>query len=103
LSIKQDLQTRSRLVRESIARRWKPARRRRIFYVDCGWLQCSQATGRRLGHVCTEQFVDKRYVVLYVIAAVLIFAALEPIFEIYANVVKGLGPNLTLTDITDVW
>jgi O-antigen ligase len=28
---------------------------------------------------------------------------LEPIFGIYATVVKGLGRNLTLTDRTDVW
>jgi exopolysaccharide production protein ExoQ len=48
-------------------------------------------------------FVDKRYVGLYLIAAVVVFAALEPIFGIYANVVKGLGRNLTLTDRTDIW
>jgi exopolysaccharide production protein ExoQ len=49
------------------------------------------------------RFVDKRYVGFYLIGAVLIFAALEPILGIYGNVVKGLGRNLTLTDRTDVW
>ena len=48
-------------------------------------------------------FVDRRYVGLYLIGAVVVFAALEPIFGIYANVVHGLGRNLTLTDRTDVW
>jgi O-antigen ligase len=48
-------------------------------------------------------FVNKRYVGPYLIAAVVVFAALEPFFGIYANVVKGLGRNLTLTDRTDVW
>lgn len=49
------------------------------------------------------RFVDRRYIALYLIAAVVVFAALEPFFGIYANVVKGLGRNLTLTDRTDVW
>jgi exopolysaccharide production protein ExoQ len=48
-------------------------------------------------------FVDKRYVAFYLVFAVVIFAVSEPIFGIYANVVKGLGRNLTLTDRTDVW
>jgi exopolysaccharide production protein ExoQ len=49
------------------------------------------------------RFVDKRYVGYYLIAAILMFAVLEPIFGIYKNVVQGLGRNLTLTDRTDVW
>jgi exopolysaccharide production protein ExoQ len=49
------------------------------------------------------RFVDKRYVGFYLIAAVLMFAASEPFFGIYKDVVKGLGRNLTLTDRTDVW
>jgi exopolysaccharide production protein ExoQ len=47
--------------------------------------------------------VNKRYVGLYLIAAVLLFVALEPIFGIYASVVEGLGRNLTLTGRTEVW
>ena len=49
------------------------------------------------------RFVDKRYVGFYLIAAVMIFAALEPICGMYTQVVKGLGRNLTLTDRTDIW
>ncbi|MBV8216065.1 MAG: O-antigen ligase family protein [Verrucomicrobia bacterium] len=49
------------------------------------------------------RFVDKRYVGFYLIAAVLVFAALEPFFGIYTQVVKGLGRNLNLTDRTDIW
>jgi exopolysaccharide production protein ExoQ len=49
------------------------------------------------------KFVNKRYVGAYLVTAVLIFAAMEPIFGIYANVVKGLGRNLTLTGRTDLW
>jgi exopolysaccharide production protein ExoQ len=48
-------------------------------------------------------FVNKRYIGLYLITAILLFAALEPIFGIYATVVKGLGRNLTLTGRTDLW
>lgn len=49
------------------------------------------------------RFVDKRSIGLYLIAAVIVFAALEPVFGIYENVVKGLGRNLTLTNRTDIW
>ncbi len=49
------------------------------------------------------RFVDKRYVGLYLVGAVIAFVALEPILGIYATVVKGLGRNMTLTDRTDVW
>jgi exopolysaccharide production protein ExoQ len=48
-------------------------------------------------------FVDRRYIGFYLVGAVIVFAALEPIFGIYATVVKGLGRNLTLTERTDVW
>jgi O-antigen ligase len=48
-------------------------------------------------------FINKRYVGLYVVAAILAFAAMESMFGVYAHVVKSLGRNLTLTDRTDVW
>lgn len=48
-------------------------------------------------------FVNKRSLGLYLIAAVIVFAALEPVFGIYENLVKGLGRNLTLTTRTDLW
>lgn len=82
------------------------------FFALNGWLlsQASSATSLAtmvLGIVVMWfvglPFVDKRYLGFYLIAAVLIFAALEPIFGIYAGVVKGLGRNLTLTDRTLVW
>jgi exopolysaccharide production protein ExoQ len=49
------------------------------------------------------RFVNKRYIAAYVVAAVLLFAAMEPMFGIYAGVVKGLGRNLTLTGRTELW
>jgi O-antigen ligase len=49
------------------------------------------------------RFVDKRYIGFYLITIVLISAALESVFGIYANVVNGLGRDLTLTDRTEVW
>jgi exopolysaccharide production protein ExoQ len=82
------------------------------FFVLNGWLlmQASSATswatmllGMAVIWLVGLPFVDKRNVGMYVIGAVLVFAALEPIFGIYATVVKGLGRNLTLTDRTDVW
>lgn len=50
-----------------------------------------------------QKFIDKRHVGLYIVLAVVAVAIAEPIFGIYATVVKGLGRNLTLTDRTDVW
>ena len=49
------------------------------------------------------RFVNKRYIGAYLVVAVLLFAAMEPVFGIYATVVKGLGRNLTLTGRTDLW
>jgi exopolysaccharide production protein ExoQ len=95
-----------------------PKVRRREIIFNCGffalngWLlmQASSATslstmalGMVVIWVAGLPFVDKRYVAIYLVGAVLLFAALEPFFGIYATVVKGLGRNLTLTDRTDVW
>jgi exopolysaccharide production protein ExoQ len=49
------------------------------------------------------RFVNKRYVGVYLIAAVVMFAVLEQFCGIYTDVVKGLGRNLTLTDRTEIW
>jgi exopolysaccharide production protein ExoQ len=49
------------------------------------------------------RMVNKRYIGIYLVAGILALAIAEPMFGIYANVVKSLGRNLTLTDRTDVW
>jgi exopolysaccharide production protein ExoQ len=49
------------------------------------------------------KFLNKRYIGAYLVTAIILFAALEPIFGIYASVVKGLGRDLTLTGRTDLW
>jgi exopolysaccharide production protein ExoQ len=49
------------------------------------------------------RFVNKRYIGVYVMVGILALVASEPIFGIYATVIKSLGRNLTLTDRTDVW
>lgn len=49
------------------------------------------------------RMVNKRHIGIYLVVGILAFAVAEPIFGIYANVVKSLGRNLTLTDRTDVW
>jgi exopolysaccharide production protein ExoQ len=49
------------------------------------------------------RFVNKRYIGVYVVVGILALVAAEPIFGIYASVIKSLGRNLTLTDRTDVW
>ena len=49
------------------------------------------------------KFVNKRYLGVYLVAAILLFAASEPFLGIYATVVKALGHNLTLTDRTELW
>jgi exopolysaccharide production protein ExoQ len=82
------------------------------FFALNGWLlmEASSATslstmalGMAVIWLVGLPFVNKRYVSMYLVGAVLLFAALEPIFGFYATVVKGLGRNLTLTDRTDVW
>lgn len=82
------------------------------FFVLNWWLltEASSATslvtmllGIAVLWVVARPFVDKRHVGLYLIAALIAFAALEPIFEIYEIMVKVLGRNLTLTTRTDLW
>lgn len=48
-------------------------------------------------------FIDRRHIGAYVIGTAILLVTLEPIFGIYATVVKSVGRNLTLTDRTDVW
>jgi O-antigen ligase len=48
-------------------------------------------------------FIDKRYVGTFLLLGILIFAAAEITFGVYANVVALLGRNPTLTDRRDVW
>src|SRR5260370_34663473 len=48
-------------------------------------------------------FVNKRHIGTYFIVAILAFAVANSMFGIYANVVHGLGRNLTLTDRTYIW
>jgi exopolysaccharide production protein ExoQ len=82
------------------------------FFVLNWWLlsEASSATslvtmllGIAVLWVVARPFIDKRHVGLYLIAALIVFAALEPFFEIYENIVKALGRNLTLTTRTDLW
>jgi exopolysaccharide production protein ExoQ len=47
--------------------------------------------------------VNRRFIGTYLVIGILVFAVLDPIFGIYANVIKSLGRNLTLTDRTDLW
>jgi O-antigen ligase len=47
--------------------------------------------------------VNKRFIGTYLVIGILVFAVLEPIFGIYASVVKSLGRDVTLTGRTDVW
>jgi exopolysaccharide production protein ExoQ len=49
------------------------------------------------------KFVNRRYIGVYLSAAILLFVAMQPIFDVYATVVKGLGRNLTLTGRTEIW
>jgi exopolysaccharide production protein ExoQ len=48
-------------------------------------------------------FIDKRRIGAYIIVAIMTFAAADSMFGIYANIVHGLGRNLTLTDRTNIW
>jgi exopolysaccharide production protein ExoQ len=82
------------------------------FFALNGWLlsQASSATSLAmmiLGIVVIWlsglSFVNKRYIGAYIIATVLLFAALEPVAGIYGTVVRGLGRNLTLTGRTELW
>jgi exopolysaccharide production protein ExoQ len=49
------------------------------------------------------RFVNKRYLVLYLIVTVLTLAAVESVFGVYAYTIQALGRNETLTDRTDIW
>ena len=92
--------------------------RRREFLLNVGFLamvwwllsQASSATSLTAMLVGTFTIalvglpiVNKRFIGTYLVIGILVFALLEPIFGIYANVIKSLGRNLTLTDRTDVW
>lgn len=48
-------------------------------------------------------FVSKRHFGTYLVAGIFTFAAADSMFGIYANMVHGLGRNLTLTDRTSIW
>jgi exopolysaccharide production protein ExoQ len=48
-------------------------------------------------------FVNRRHIATYLIVGIVAFAAADSMFGIYANVVHGLGRNLTLTDRTTIW
>lgn len=83
-----------------------------VFFTLNGWLlvQAQSATsfammilGIVVIWIVGLRFVNRRYIGAYVVTAVVLFAALEPVFGIYANVVKGLGRNLTLTGRTELW
>lgn len=47
--------------------------------------------------------VSRRHLGAYVIIGILVFAIAEPMFGIYAHVLKLLNRNPTLTDRTEVW
>jgi exopolysaccharide production protein ExoQ len=77
-----------------------------------GWLlkMSSSATslvtmslGMLMVGVLGLRFVNKRLIGTYLLVSILGFAAADSMFGIYANVVHGLGRNLTLTDRTDIW
>jgi len=48
-------------------------------------------------------FVNRKYVGIYVLIGLVLFAIAEPIFGIYSHALQVLGRDATLTDRTSVW
>jgi O-antigen ligase len=83
-----------------------------LFLGLTGWLlkMSSSATSLAVGAlgviallVLRLPFIDKKRIGTYLIFAMIAFAAADSMFGIYANVVHGLGRNLTLSDRTNIW
>jgi O-antigen ligase len=65
--------------------------------------QVSLLIGMLIVVILGWRIVDKRFFGTYLIVAVLMFAAAEWAFGIYANVIQLLGKDSTLTDRTVLW
>jgi exopolysaccharide production protein ExoQ len=50
-----------------------------------------------------RRFINKRFIGVYVVVAILAFATAEPIFGIYSEALSIMGRDPTLTDRTEVW
>ena len=53
--------------------------------------------------VVSMRFINKGYIGVYIVTAVLLFTVAEMLFGVHAGIVALLGRKPTLTDRTDVW
>jgi O-antigen ligase len=83
-----------------------------FFLTQTGWLLKNSESATSLATavlgviavlVLGFPFVSKKRIGTYLIVGMIAFAAADSVFGVYANIVHGLGRNLTLTDRTNIW